>query len=86
MVKLFEDNGMKPKKLRILKLETVRVVLMCVLAIGKMKSVKSNRLSKDLLSSPSMFSTRITVNFESFLISFFVWDKTMKSSTLVFKI
>jgi hypothetical protein len=77
---------MKPKKLRILKLEKVRAILMCVFDFGEKKSVTGNSTSEDPLSSPSMFSTRITVNFKSFLISFFVWVKIMTSSTFVLKI
>ncbi len=72
---------MKPKKLRILKLEKVRATLMCVLDFGEMKSVTGNSTSKDPLSSPRIFIIGL-----SFLISFFVWDKTRTSSTFVFKI
>jgi hypothetical protein len=75
---------MTHKKLRRLKLETVRVVLMCVLAFGEMKSVTSNSSSNDPLSSQRMFITAF--NFVPFLISFFVWDKTMTSSTFALKI
>jgi hypothetical protein len=75
---------MTHKKLRRLKLETVRVVLMRVLAFGEMKSVTSNSSSNDPLSSQRMFIT--TINFVPFLISFFVWDKIMTSSTFVLKI
>jgi hypothetical protein len=86
MYQLFlkKENGMTHKKLRRLKLKTGRVVLMCVLAFGKMKSVKSNRSSNDPLSSLSISIT--TVNFLPFLISFFVWDKTRRSSTFALKI
>ena len=77
---------MKQKKLRTLKLETLRAVLMCVLAFGEMKNATSNRSSNDPLSSTNMFSTRITVNCISFLTIFFVWDKTKTSSTFASKI
>jgi hypothetical protein len=77
---------MKPKKLRKLKMEKVRAILMCVLDFGEKKSVTGNSTSEDPLSSPSMFSTRITVICISSLTSFFVWDKTRTSSTFVLKI
>jgi hypothetical protein len=64
-----------------LKLATVRAILMRVSDFGEMTSVTSNLSSKDPLSSPRMFIIGL-----SFLISFFVWDKTMTSSTFAFKI
>jgi hypothetical protein len=60
------------------------VVLMCVLAIGEMECVTSNRSSNGRLSLLSISIT--TVNFLPLLISFFVWDKTMMSSTFDLKI
>jgi hypothetical protein len=71
---------MKHVILKTLKLETVRLVLMRVLAFGEMKSVTSSSSSKDLLSSQSMFIGL------SFLTNFFVWDKTKTSSTFASKI
>jgi hypothetical protein len=67
------------------KLEIVRAILMCVLDFGGMEIITGNRPSKDPLSSPRMFSTRNKVNCLSFQINFFVWDKTMMSSTFALK-
>jgi hypothetical protein len=67
--------------LRMLKLKKVRVALMCVLAFGEINSVTSKSSSKDPLSSQIMVMIWL-----SFLISFFVWDKTKKSFTFASKI
>jgi hypothetical protein len=52
---------------------------------GKIKCVTSNRLSNDPLYSQSMFSMRDGIRCLSFLTSFFMWHKTMTSSTFAFK-
>jgi hypothetical protein len=73
-------------KLKTLKLETVRAILMQASAFGEVTCATSNRSSNDHLSSPSMFSRgRIGVGCLLFLISFFVKDQTMTCSTFALK-
>jgi hypothetical protein len=69
-----------------LKLEKMRVALMCVFVFGDMKSATSNSSLIDPISSPRMFSTSIRVPYIPSLTSFFVWDKTTTSFIFASKI
>ena len=70
---------------RTLKFVTVKAILMCVLAFGKMRRVTSNTSSNGPFSSPSMFSTIMTVNWVLLPIHFFMWDQTTTCSTFASK-